>query len=616
MVEIQRSSNSPEKHTPLRFEEYVLNNPVVKRAYDIAEAAHSSQKRKDGSPYFTHCEAVARIIYEEWQITDEPEKIAAALLHDTVEDTNITIHDINNEFGEEIAYLVDGVSKFKSDKSSSDKETVRKIFDRTLINPWVALLKLADRLHNMRTLDFMPVGRRVGKAKETLGYAKLAESLGMWKVMTELEDLALKYISPSDYAKFSDLVKNDPRASKLFVGFMTSKLDSIIREAGVNATVSMQINGLARLRHKVLREHRFSKINDVVSFRIVAEDASATKAINDSQIILGTIWKNFGDIEDTTRFDNFMYMPRDNGYSAMQITLDYPFTTGKHSVEIAIATREKENHNNDGVISLIRSGQKDISEYALKLVFTPTGEVKFFKPEATGLDFAYAIEKFMGSQATGILIDGVEHPISTLIPNAATVEVLVGAPRAVPDPEAINFVLKPAKRMIEDQWADLEDQKTISKGKEMIKDILAERGLFDLYDLIRYKKHANNVTRMLRSLGCKRYVSNLYRMIGLGQLGLDEFKASLKEFNITKEDLKLNSILLEGEDVKNILGFIGKTIGKYGGNIKPMINEPYEEGGKENFRATLIVEDLPERYLKNLKAAFLKNPAIKKITVV
>ena len=616
MIEIE-TNHSLDTESPVSFSEFVEKNPIVKKAYEWGSRAHQNQKRKDGSPYFTHCEAVARIIYEEWNIVNEPEKIAAALLHDTVEDTNLTLTDIKDNFSEEIAYLVDGVSKFKSDKSNGDKETVRKIFDRTLINPWVALLKLADRLHNMRTLDYMSPEKRVSKAKETIGYAKLAESLGMWKVMVELEDLSLKYSQPEEYKKFSDLVSNDPRTSELFLGHMTSKLDSIVRASGINATITTQINGLARLRHKMIREHRFSRINDVVSFRIITEDTpSHTKALNDAQIILGQIWNNFGDIEDSSRFDNFIYLPRDNGYSAMQVTLDYPFTSGKKSIEIAITTRQKENHNNDGVVSLIRSGQKDISDYALKLIFTPTGEVKFFKPEATGYDFAYSIEKFMGAQATGILINGVEHPISTIIPNAATVEVLVGPPRVAPDREAVNYVMKPAKRMIEDQFADLEDQQTIARGKEMIKDVLADHGLFDLYDLIKYKKHANKVTSMLRSLGCKRYVSNLYRMIGLGQIDTEDFKKAMVDFGLTREELKINSILLEGKDVKNILGFIGKTIGKYGGNIKPMINEPFEEGGSENFTATLLVEDLPEKYIKNLKNAFLKNPAIKKVTVV
>ncbi len=617
--EISSVHENPDQN--LNFEDYVRKTPLVLKAFQIGSRAHEGQFRKEGAPYFTHCIEVAKIIYEEWGIKNSPEKVAAALLHDTVEDTELTIDHIEAEFGAEVAYLVEGVSKFRSDKSlngkSADKETVRKIFDKTLINPWVAVLKLADRLHNMRTLNFMPPEKRVAKAAETLGYAKLAESLGMWKVMIELEDLSLKFANPQEYEKFSKILSSDPRTNELFVGYMVSKLDSIVRSLGIAAVVETQVNGVARLRHKMIREHRFSKINDAISFRIITDDSqSIQNAENESLVILGALWANFGDMEDSSRFDNFLYKPRDNGYSAIQLTLDYPFSSGKRSVEIAVSTSSREELNNHGVLSLIRNFNTDISAYALKLIFTPTGEVKFLRPEATGLDFAYSIEKHMGAQATGIFIDGTEFPISTIIPNASTVEIIVGPPRAVPDPEAVNYVLPPARKIIEDQKSEFEDQKTIAKGKDMIKEVLAKRGLFDLFDLIRFPKHSDKVTRMLRYLGAKRYVSNLYRMIGLGQLGVEDLDKAMDEFHLTKEELKLNSILLEGEDVKDLLGFIGKVVGRYGGNIKPMINEPFEQNGRDLFKATLIVEGLPGTKTKNLRQAFLKNNAIKKVTIV
>lgn len=603
------------------FEDYVKNTPLVLKAWRVASQAHEGQFRKEGAPYFTHCTEVAKIIYEEWGIKNSPDKVAAALLHDTVEDTDLTLEYINKEFGEEVAFLVEGVSKFRSDKvtngKSADKETVRKIFDRTLINPWVALLKLADRLHNMRTLNFMPPEKRVAKAKETLSYAKLAESLGMWKVMIELEDLSLKFTNPDEYTRFSHMLKEDPRTSELFIGYTTSKLDNLVKSLGIDARIEIQTNGIARIRHKMIREHRFSKINDVVSFRIITDDSESTqKAENEGLMILGTIWANFGEMEDSSRFDNFLYKARDNGYSAIQLTLDYPFSSGKRSFEVAITTSKREDLNNHGVLSLIRSGQTDITSYTLKLIFTPSGEVKFLRPEATGLDFAYSIEKHMGAQATGIFIDGVEFPISTIIPNASTVDVIVGPPRAVPDAEAVNYVLPPARKAIEDQRAEFEDQETISKGKSMVREVLAKRGLFDIYDLIRFPKHSEKVTRMLRHLGAKRYVSNLYRMIGLGQLGVEDLDKAMDEFHLSKDDLNLNSIRLEGDDVKDLLGFIGKVVGKYGGNIKPMINEPYEDSGKDHFRATLIVENLPSGKIRNLERSFLRNPAIKKVVIV
>lgn len=617
------SSENPRKLSGLTLEEVMQKYPVVKEAYTRGMRAHEGQFRADKvTPYFTHCIAVARIIVEELGIDNDPEMAAAALLHDTVEDTSLTKEDIRLLFGETIAFLVDGVSKFKSDKNLSkaetDRETIRKAFGMSYIDPRVAVLKVAgDRVHNMRTMDVMPPEKQVKKAIETASYAKLAESLGMWKVMIELEDLALKYTSPTDFAKFQKMVTEDPRTGELFTSYMSSKLQKIAKDVGVNATIDKQLNGLSRLKHKMLREHRFEKINDVISFRIVVDDKNGWEVgRNDCMKILGKVWEEFGDIEDSQRFDNFLINKTDNGYSAIQITLDYPFSKGKRSVEIAITTKTRDDFNNLGVVSLIKNGIKDVSEYALKLVFTPSGEVKFFKPNATGLDFAYSIESRMGAQATGMMIDGELKPISTIIPNASTVIIIDGQPRVAPDPEAKNFVLPKARRMIEKQEDDKKDQETVAKGKEMLKDILAQRGLFDLYDLIQYKKHAQTMVTMLRHLGAKGYVSNLHRMIGLGQLSLEELDKELTNAGLTKEKLRINSILIEGYDVKNLLGFMGETIAEFGGNIKPMRNSPDEVDGKNTFRTTYLVEELPSENIEKLKSAFYKNPAITKVTIV
>lgn len=605
------------------LEEFIEKHPIVKEAYKLGKDAHNGQFRADGvTPYFTHCEAVARIIVEELGIQNDPEMAAAALLHDTVEDTNVTIDEIKTKFGEDVAFLVDGVSKFKSDKSlskaESDRETIRKAFGMSYIDPRVAVLKVAgDRVHNMRTMDAMPKEKQVKKAIETASYAKLAESLGMWKVMIELEDLALKYAHPVDFEKFNKMLTEDPRTSELFTSYMTSKLQTIAKDVGVIAQIDKQLNGLGRLKHKMLREHRFEKINDVISFRVIVDDKSGWDiARNDCMKILGKVWEEFDNIEDDQRFDNFLINKTDTGYSAIQITLDYPFSKGKRSVEIAITTNTREEFNNWGVVSLIRNGARDVSEYAQKLVFTPTGEVKFFKPNATGYDFAYSIENRMGAQAIGMTVDGVFMPISTIIPNAATVDIKDGEPRIAPDPEAKNFVLPHARKIIEKQEDDLKDQETVTRGREMIKDFLADRGLFDLQDLLFYKKYTQKVVNILRHLGAKGYVSNLHRMIGLGQLSLGQLEEEFENAKLNRENLQLNSILIEGHDVKNLLGFMGETIAEFGGNIKPMNNKPDEFNGKHIFKTTFLVEDLPSKNIEKLKKAFYKNPAITNVKIV
>lgn len=617
-------SHFPENSPSPSLDELIETEPLLKRAYEIAERAHRGQVRTDGSPYITHPKAVMEILCNEWGIFRDMNILIGGALHDSVEDTEIKLEYIQAEFGSDVAELVEGVTQLRSERSDplskqiADHETIRKGVRNNFIKPRITILKLADRLHNMRTIGSMPDAKRVAKSWETINiYAKMAESLGMWKVMKELEDTSLKYAEPADFEMFTNLLDKDPRTNSLFVANMKSGLELMLTEVGVGATVNTQVNGLATLRHKMIRERRFNKINDVVSFRIVVDDAKGQDyARNDCYKVLGIARERFGEMEDMSRFDDFFSQVIDNGYSAIQLTLDYPFTTGKSSVEIAITTKTKEEFNSDGVVSLLRRGQKDLSEYVLKLIFTPTGEVKFFKPAATGWDFAYSIEKHMGAQATSVLIDGVRHPISTVLPNAATVEIEAGEPRIAPPPEAVNFVLKPARRIIESQFADLEDAEIISRGKEKVSPVLAEIGVFDLYDLILYKKYSKDVTNMLRSLGCKRYVSNLYRMIGMGQLSVESFGEALKTFNLSKENLNIHSIRIEGTDVKNILGFMGKTIGKYGGNIKPMTNEPGDSLEEETFKATLIVKDLEEKNLKRLQKALLKNPAIKKVDIV
>ncbi|MDD4938313.1 MAG: HD domain-containing protein, partial [Candidatus Shapirobacteria bacterium] len=182
----------------------------VVSAYNFAQKSHEGQFRKSGEPYFTHCVEVCNILKNEWGITDE-NYLVAALLHDTVEDCGLTIEQLKLQFGIEVAELVSGVTKLKS---STDRETLKKVLDKSYINPGVAVIKLADRLHNMRTLQFMKPEKQIEKSQETLDiYTRLAESLGLWNAKTELEDLCFKYLDPEKYQKTLTDLESDPRLS-------------------------------------------------------------------------------------------------------------------------------------------------------------------------------------------------------------------------------------------------------------------------------------------------------------------------------------------------------------------------------------------------------------------
>lgn len=502
-----------------------MEKDLIGRAYDFAQKAHEGQTRAEGTPYFTHCLEVVKILHMEWGITDEA-MLAAGHLHDTIEDSEdggITPETIWTNFGERVASLVEGVTQLRSEK---DSETLRRLTNENLIDPRIIVIKLADRLHNMRTLSFVHKDKQIDKAKETVNaYVPMAESLGIWEVKSQLEDLSLKYLSPKDYADFSDKLKHDKRTDEegIFTGFMKSSLELLTKETGVKASIEIRVNSLARLRHKMERTSDFASINDVVSFRVIVDDTQGKdRARDDCYKVLGRVSEIFGPFEDTERFDNFFSRPKDNGYSAIQITLTYPFG----AVEIAITSASKEEFNKWGVVSLIRRGEKDLSDYVLKLIFTPTGQVKFFPKEATGIDLAYSIDPVMGIRATGVLIDNREYPISAVLPNGAEVKVLFGKPRVSPPEDYLYFALPQTRKLIEKQIENRVRQEYIVKGKEIAAKIVSKTGYKTLEEVLAQEEHVDKLMQMLFIRGFKGHLNNLYFQLGSGK----KDEAYLEEF--------------------------------------------------------------------------------------
>ena len=616
-MEIDRQSIPGETLQTQKLEQFIKSFPLLTKAYDLAQKAHEGQLRAEGTPYFTHCVAVARILYEEWGITD-PEIIAAGLLHDTVEDNkNITLADIARDFGPKIAFWVDGVSQFRSkkeeisgkSKKQNDRETVRKVFSKNLIDPTVGVLKLADRLHNMRTLEFMPIKNQIAKADETKDYAKLAESLGMWKVKTELENLSFRYTDPEGYKEYAEILQRDGRIDKKFIDYTTSTLDMIIAKTCVNATIEPQINSLSRLKDKS-GEKPFSDINDVISFRVSVKNMeSEDDTLYECYKLLGAIQKHYKGVEDPSRFDNFYLEPKDNGYSAIQVTLKTPYG----AVEIVITSEDKEEFNNWGVVSLIKSNKKDLQNHALKLIFTPTGDVKFFDPNDTGVDYAYSISAEMGAQATGISINGEEEKsISTVIPNGAQVEVELGKSRIAPEPNIINFASPRTRRIIESQFLELEMAEQEKKGKEMVTAVIAERGLLNLYDLLRIDEYSKKMVDILFLLGSKNSLPKLYRRVANGLVTIEMLKKQLDDFGITKEKMGLTSILIEGPDNLGLLNSFASDVEKLGGNIR----RNRGESNKQTFTQLLVVENLSKKSEEILAQKFQNDSQIKRVVIV
>ena len=517
MLELGRSPENRGDSVPETLEDYIAGNPFLKKAHDFAEKAHEGATRAEGVAYFTHCLAVVRILYEEWGVRDDA-MLAAGFLHDTVEDIKeITNDDVKREFDEDVAFLVDGVSKFRSD----DKENIRKVFDKNFIDPRVGVLKLADRLHNMRTLKFVPGEKQIPKARETEGYASFAESLGMWKVKSQLEDLALKYTSPEEYENLARQLSADPRLTNLRKDHYVSTLEALAKRVGVDARVERRINSLARLKHKMDKGAEFPDINDVVSYRVTTEDdGDGDRGRNDCYKMLGAVKEKFADMEDRERFDDFFATPQTNGYSTIQVTLK----TDDGAVEIAIATKTKEDFNNWGVVSLMRKGVKNLSAYILKLVFTPSNQVKFFHPYANGIDFIYSIdngvdkEVTMIDRATGILVDGARCGISTVIPNGATVEIGLGKAKPAPLEQYLNLCLPKTRKIIERHIAKRMQREYIKKGREIADQTAGIRSLTSLSQLLDRDESAQKLVDWLYDIGCKGHLNELYNKIGRGKL--------------------------------------------------------------------------------------------------
>jgi (p)ppGpp synthase/HD superfamily hydrolase len=357
----------PEKFVLIENTEKIeFKSDRMRAAYDLAVKSHEGQYRNSGEPYINHCVEVFKILRDEWKIEDE-DYLIAALLHDTVEDTNITLQKIKTEFGDQVTEFVDGVTKLQT---KNDIETLKKVLNKTYLNPGVAIIKLADRLHNMRTLEFMKPEKQIEKASETLDvYTKLAESLGMWEVKTELEDLCFKYLEPEKYKQTLLELKSDSRLSTDFVGHMKSRIEQLLIENKIDSEVETRKSGswiLIKKQEKMAltgksSPNTFKDINDVISFRV------KTNSVNDCYRVLEKVHNEFGEMIDYDRFDEFIGAnKRINGYQALQTTVN----SNQGPIEIAIMTKEMEEFNNRGIINLINEG-KDLKNYVLKLVLLP-----------------------------------------------------------------------------------------------------------------------------------------------------------------------------------------------------------------------------------------------------
>jgi GTP diphosphokinase / guanosine-3',5'-bis(diphosphate) 3'-diphosphatase len=487
---------------------------IVERAYAVAEAHHRDQSRKSGDPYITHPLAVATILAE---LGMTPPTLCAALLHDTVEDTTYTIGALRDEFGDEIALLVDGVTKLDKVKygDTAQAETIRKMVVAMAKDIRVLVIKLADRLHNMRTLRYLKQEKQEKVAHETIEiYAPLAHRLGMNTLKWELEDLAFATLHPKVYDEIVRLVAERAPSRDEFLAKVTAQVQDDLRSAKIKATVTGRPKHYYSIYQKmIVRGREFSDIYDLVGIRVLVE------SVRDCYAALGVMHARWNPVAG--RFKDFVAMPKFNMYQSLHTTVIGPEgkpvelqirTYGMHRrAEYGIAAhwkykeesskRDTERPLSDGEAA--RSGDmawlrqlvdwqketEDPGEFLESLrfeinsaevyVFTPAGDVIALPTDATPVDFAYSVHTEVGHRCIGARVNGRLVPLESTLDNGDVVEIFTSkAPGAAPSRDWLTFVKSARARNKIKQWFTKERrEEAIEQGKDAISRLMRKEGL-------------------------------------------------------------------------------------------------------------------------------------------
>jgi GTP pyrophosphokinase len=590
----------------------VVDRELIKNAYTYAEEAHRGQLRASGEPYITHCVAVAYILAE---LKVPPVIIAAALLHDTVEDTPVTLDDLRNKFSDEIASLVDGVTKLtnlprvsrggkteevesnptgvhsedeqlilgdalaKSRKKELATETLRKTLMAMGDDVRVVMIKLADRLHNMRTLSYIPESKRYRIAKETMDiFAPLANRLGIWQIKWELEDLAFRYTQPDEYKAIAEKLADRRVNREAEVKKIIGELEKVLSEGGIKAEISGRPKHIYSIYQKMVQKDKsFEMVRDLRGVRLIVQDIPSCYAA------LGIIHTHWRPIPN--EFDDYIAAPKDNFYQSIHTSVIY--SDGKplevqirtegmhHSAEYGIAAhwlyKEKgsqDDHYQQRVTWLRklmewRQDVDDAQEFVdgvksdvfedRAYVFTPRGDIIDLPIGSTPIDFAYAVHTEVGNRCRGAKINGKLVPLDYKLKTGDQVEILT-AKRGGPSRDWLNMHLglvntQRARAKIR-QWFKKQDrEQNLSQGREILDKELKRLGIIDLDidDLGKYFEYKGS--------------EDLYVALGCGDLAIGKIINHIQE--VEKGDIDplftVSPVAVERKDSEsvNVLGLKG-----------------------------------------------------------
>ena len=484
---------------------------MIEKAYQVASEAHKNQKRKSGEPYIIHPLCVAIILAD---LDLDKETIVAGLLHDSVEDTIMTPEKLREEFGEEVEELVDGVTKlgqlsYDADKVEVQAENLRKMFLAMAKDIRVILIKLADRLHNMRTLQYMPDKKKIEKARETMDiYAPIAQRLGISRVKVELDDLSLKYLEPDVYYDLVEKVSLKKEERQAFVDQIVEDVRTHIENAGIKAEIYGRAKHFFSIYKKMVNQQKsMDQIFDLFAVRIIVE------SVKDCYAALGIIHEMYKPIPG--RFKDYIAMPKENMYQSLHTTLigpgGVPFeiqirTVQMHKVaEYGIAAHWKYKEASEGKKSSdkksgkgtndgqeekltwlrqILEWQQDLTDNKefLSLIkndldlfsdrvycFTPAGDVKSLPAGSTPVDFAYSIHSAVGNRMVGARINGRLVPIDYQIQNGDRIEVITSQNAKGPSRDWLKIVRSTQARNKINQWFKQElKEENIVRGRELV----------------------------------------------------------------------------------------------------------------------------------------------------
>ena len=555
----------------------LADREVVQRAYRVAEEAHRTQKRNSGEPYINHCLAVASILAN---LRVPPEVVAAGLLHDTVEDTSVTLDDIRRDFGEVVASLVDGVTKLsnlprvshnghdaKEDSNISDKEvellkpqaalgrsadaaseTLRKTFLAMGDDVRVVLIKLADRLHNMRTLGYMPEEKRKRIGKQTLEiYAPLANRLGIWQIKWELEDLAFRYVDPDKYKEIADQLTERRPDREAQVGHIVANLEGVLKQNSIQVEISGRPKHIYSIYRKMQKKGKsFDLVRDLRAVRVIVPDVPSCYAT------LGIIHTHWRPIPG--EFDDYIAAPKDNFYQSLHTAVIYD--DGK-PLEVQIRTHEMHQNAEYGIaahwkykegtqrdksyeqrITWLRkmmewrSDVDDAQEFVESMktdvfqdrvyVFTPRGDIIDLPGGSTPIDFAYHIHTDIGHRCRGARISGKLVPLDYELKTGDQVEILV-AKRGGPSRDWLNPNLglvktQRARSKIRVWFKKQDHEQNLASGRIILERELGRLGL----------NEKTNYEKLAREMDFHS-PDDLYVALGTGDLSVSKIVKRLSE---------------------------------------------------------------------------------------